>query len=136
MKPELMNVLALAYLGDSVFEVYVREYLLVEKGIAKPDALQRASKSFVSAKAQAAFMQEALQRQWLSDEEIRIYKRGRNAKSRHVPKNTPLITYNQSTGFETLIGHLYLLKREERIVEIFELFKMYVDENEKKMRKI
>ena len=136
MKPELMNVLALAYLGDSVFEVYVREYLLVEKGIAKPDALQRASKSFVSAKAQAAFMQEALQRQWLSDEEIRIYKRGRNAKSRHVPKNTPLITYNQSTGFETLIGHLYLLKREERIIEIFELFKMYVDENEKKMRKI
>lgn len=136
MKPELVNVLALAYLGDSVFEVYVREYLLIEKGIAKPDALQRASKSFVSAKAQAAFMQEALQRQWLSDEEIRVYKRGRNAKSRHVPKNTPLITYNQSTGFETLIGHLYLLKKEERIVEIFELFKIYVDENEKKMRKI
>lgn len=136
MKPELVNVLALAYLGDSVFEVYVREYLLIEKGIAKPDALQRASKSFVSAKAQAAFMHEALQRQWLSDEEIRVYKRGRNAKSRHVPKNTPLITYNQSTGFETLIGHLYLLKKEERIVEIFELFKIYVDENEKKMRKI
>lgn len=136
MKPELINVLALAYLGDSVFEVYVREYLLIEKGIAKPDGLQRASKSFVSAKAQAAFMQEALQRQWLSDEEIRVYKRGRNAKSRHVPKNTPLITYNQSTGFETLIGHLYLLKKKERIVEIFELFKIYVDENEKKMRKI
>lgn len=136
MKPELINVLALAYLGDSVFEVYVREYLLVEKGIMKPDLLQQASKSFVSAKAQAAFMQEAILEQWLSEEEISIYKRGRNAKSRHVPKNTSVFIYNQSTGFEALIGHLYLLKKQERITEIFELFKVFVCENEKNMRKI
>lgn len=136
MRPELMNVLALAYLGDGVFEVYVREYLLVEKGIMKPDVLQREAKAFVSAKAQAAFMHEAIEKQWLSEEEIGIYKRGRNAKSRHVPKNTPLITYNQSTGFETLIGHLYLLKENDRIAEIFHLFKVFVSENEKKLRQI
>lgn len=128
MKPELINVLALAYLGDSIFEVYVREYLLVEKGIMKPDLLQREAKFFVSAKAQSAFMQEALKQRWLTEEEVNIYKRGRNAKSRHVPKNTPIMTYNQSTGFETLIGHLYLLGKQERIAEIFDLFKGFVDE--------
>lgn len=127
MRPELMNVLALAYLGDSIFEVYVREYLLVEKGIMKPDLLQKEAKFFVSAKAQAAFIQEALKQQWLTEEEIGIYKRGRNAKSRHVPKNTSVMTYNQSTGFETLVGYLYLLKKQERITEIFDLFKEFVD---------
>ena len=131
-----MNVLALAYLGDSVFEVYVREYLLIEKGIMKPDWLQKESKLFVSAKAQAAFMQKAIENQWLNEEEIRIYKRGRNAKSRHVPKNTSVLVYNQSTGFEALIGHLYLEKKQERIKEIFEMFKQFVYEYEKKSRQI
>ena len=72
----------------------------------------------------------------LCEEEISIYKRGRNAKSRHVPKNTSVFIYNQSTGFEALIGHLYLLKKQERITENFELFKLFVCENEKNMRKI
>lgn len=134
MKPELLNVLALAYLGDGIFEVYVREYLLVKKGIEKPDLLQKAAKRFVSAKAQAAFMKEALFQQWLSEEEVRIFKRGRNAKSRHVPKNTDVLTYNQSTGFETLIGHLHLLGNKERIEEIFELYKSVVEDIEKTMR--
>ena len=73
------------------------------------------------------FIQEAVKQQWLIEEEIGIYKRGRNAKSRHVPKNTSVMTYNQSTGFETLVGHLYLLKKQERITEIFDLFKEFVD---------
>ncbi len=127
MRPQLINPLALAYLGDGVFEVYVREYLLVEKDITKPDLLQKAAVRFVSAKAQAAFMKEAIVNQWVSEEEISIYKRGRNAKNNRVMKNTSVITHNQSSGFEALIGHLYLLKKQERIEEIFELYKAFVE---------
>ncbi|MDE6952610.1 MAG: ribonuclease III [Erysipelotrichales bacterium] len=126
MRPELINPLALAYLGDGVFEVYVREYLLVEKEITKPDLLQKEAIQFVSAKAQAEFMKEAINNQWISDEEIRIYKRGRNAKNTRVMKNTSVITHNQSSGFEALIGHLYLMHDDERILEIFELYKDFV----------
>lgn len=129
MKPELINPLALAYLGDGVFEVYVREYLLVDKEITKPDLLQKEAIRYVSAKAQAAFMQEAILNQWVSEDEIRIYKRGRNAKNTRVMKNTSVITHNQSSGFEALIGHLYLLKKEDRIKEIFELYKEFVMRN-------
>lgn len=127
MRPQLINPLALAYLGDGVFEVYVREYLLVEKDITKPDLLQKAAVRFVSAKAQAAFMKEAIVNQWVSEEEISIYKRGRNAKNNRVMKNTSVITHNQSSGFEALIGHLYLLKKQDRIEEIFELYKTFVE---------
>lgn len=129
MRPELINPLALAYLGDGVFEVYVREYLIVEKEITKPDLLQKQAVQFVSAKAQAAFMKEAILNGWVDEEEIRIYKRGRNAKSTRVMKNTSVITHNQSSGFEALIGHLYLLKKDERIKEIFELYKAFVERN-------
>ena len=79
MRPELINPLALAYLGDGVFEVYVREYLMIEKNITKPDLLQKAAVHFVSAKAQAEFMKEAIINQWVNEKEISIYKRGRNA---------------------------------------------------------
>ncbi len=129
MKPELINPLALAYLGDGVFEVYVREYLIVEKAITKPDLLQKNAIRFVSAKAQAAFMKYAIENEYVSEEEISIYKRGRNAKSSRVMKNTSVITHNQSSGFEALIGHLYLLKDEKRIEEIFEMYKEFVMKN-------
>ncbi|WP_050637539.1 Mini-ribonuclease 3 [Candidatus Stoquefichus sp. SB1] len=129
MRPELINPLALAYLGDAIFEVYVREYLIVEKEITKPDLLQKEAIAFVSAVAQAGFMKEAIENEWVSEEEIRIYKRGRNAKSRRVMKNTSVITHNQSSGFEALIGHLHLLKDEKRILELFELYKDYVMRN-------
>ncbi|MCI9093345.1 MAG: ribonuclease III [Coprobacillus sp.] len=129
MKPELINPLALAYLGDGVFEVYVREYLIVEKNITKPDLLQKEAIQFVSAKAQAEFMKEAICNQWVNDEEIRIYKRGRNAKNTRTMKNTSVIVHNQSSGFEALIGHLYLLQNDERIAEIFELYKEFVMKN-------
>lgn len=126
MRPELINPLALAYLGDGVFEVYVREFLLVECKITKPDLLQKEAIQFVSAKAQAEFMKEAIIQKWVSEEEIRIYKRGRNAKNTRVMKNTSVITHNQSSGFEALIGHLYLMHEDERISEIFELYKNFV----------
>lgn len=129
MRPELINPLALAYLGDGVFEVYVREYLIIEKNVTKPDLLQKEAIKFVSAKAQAQFMKEAICQQWVSEEEISIYKRGRNAKNTRTMKNTSVVIHNQSSGFEALIGHLYLLHNDERISEIFELYKEFVMRN-------
>ncbi len=126
MKPELVNPLVLAYLGDGVFEVYVREHLIVERGIVKPDLLQKEAILYVSAKAQSEFMKEAILNNWVSEEEIAIYKRGRNAKNTRVMKNTSVVVHNQSSGFEALIGHLYLKKQDERISEIFDLYKEFV----------
>ena len=126
MKPELMNPLVLAYLGDGVFEVYVREHLVVERGIVKPDLLQKEAILYVSAKAQSEFMKEAILNNWVSEEEIAIYKRGRNAKNTRVMKNTSVVVHNQSSGFEALIGHLYLKKQDDRISELFDLYKEFV----------
>ncbi len=128
MKPELINPLTLAYLGDAVFEAYVREYLIVEKNILKPDALAKESINYVSAKAHAGFMHAALENNWLTENEVAIYKRGRNAKPKHQNKNVNVLDHNQSSGFECLIGHLYLLGQHERIDEIFEYFKEFVGE--------
>lgn len=129
MKPELINPLMLAYLGDAVFEVYVREYLIVEKNILKPDSLAKEAINYVSAKAHASFMHAALDNNWLTDEEIAIYKRGRNAKPKHQNKNVNVLEHNQSSGFECLIGYLYLTNNHERIKEIFEYFKAFVGES-------
>lgn len=126
MRPELVNPLVLAYLGDGVFEVYVREHLIVERGISKPDLLQKEAVLYVSAKAQSEFMKEAILNNWVSEEEIAIYKRGRNAKSTRVMKNTSVVVHNQSSGFEALIGHLYLKKQDDRISELFDLYKEFV----------
>ena len=129
MKPELIHPLVLAYLGEGVFEVYVREYLVKDCQLAKPDLLQKKATFYVSARAQAGFMHKAIENQWLSEEEISVYKRGRNAKNHRSMKNTSVVTHNQSSGFEALIGHLYLLENHVRIKEIFEMYKIYVDES-------
>lgn len=129
MRPELMNALAVAYLGDAVFEVYVREYLLTEKGIMKPHELQRASVKYVSAYAHAGFMKYALSKNFFTEEEVRLFKRGRNCKG-HSVKSKSVVVHNQSSGFESMVGHLYLTKQTERLDEIFELFKKYVEEEE------
>lgn len=101
-----MNNLILAYLGDAVYELYVREYLL-QKGIGKLKELQKKSIEFVSAENQAKILDELIDRDFFSIEEVDIIKRGRNAHS-HKSKSTDIITYKKSTGFETLIGYLYL----------------------------
>lgn len=119
MRADLLNPLILAYLGDAIFEVIVREYLIKETDITKPNEYQRAAVQFVSATAQMTFMQKAMDSGWLTEKEIDIYKRGRNTKG---GKNET-VAHSHSTGFEAIIGQLYLEENMGRIKEIFTLYK-------------
>lgn len=114
----LLNGLALAYVGDAAYEVYVRDHLL-QKGWTKPNDLHRRATHYVSAKAQAALMHVMLaQPEFLSEEEVTMYKRGRNAKSHTTAKNADVTTYRISTGFEALFGYLHLTKQVARFEEL------------------
>jgi ribonuclease-3 family protein len=110
-----MNNLVSAYLGDAVYELYVREYL-IKSGIAKVKDLQKESIKFVSAASQVEKLEALINKNFLSKEELDIIKRGRNSHS-HSSKSTDIITYKKSTGFESLIGYLYL-NNKPRLDEI------------------
>ena len=112
-----LNGIAPAYLGDAVYEVYVRERLLA-KGMSKPNRLQRAATSYVSAKAQAALIAKMEEEDSLTEEEWAYFKRGRNANSYTHAKNTSVLTYRISTGFEALIGYLKLSGQQERLDQL------------------
>ena len=112
-----INVLVLAYLGDTVYENYVRKYL-INKGIGNVNDLQKEAVSFVSAKNQAAFLTEMIDNNMFFEEELDVIKRARNYKTTSHPKNCDIITYKYATGLEALIGYLELKKDKERIDEI------------------
>lgn len=112
-----LNALALAYMGDAVYERAVREHLL-RSGRVKPNTLHRQATTFVSAKAQAMVLKRLTEEAFLTEEELAIMRRGRNAKSGSVPKNTDVQTYNFSTAFEAVLGWLYLKEQQERTDEI------------------
>ena len=102
-RADLLNGIALAYAGDAVYEVFVRDHLLAN-GITKPGELQRNAVRFVSAKAQAYLIAEMEKDAFLTEEELLYFKRGRNAHSKTTAKNTDVITYRISTGFEAVFG--------------------------------
>lgn len=112
-----MNNLSLAYLGDAVFELYVRE-ALINKGIYKVNDLQKASMDYITAPSQRKILEKLINENILTNDEIEVVKRGRNASS-HKSKTTDVVTYHLSTGFECLIGYLYLndKKRLEEVME-------------------
>ena len=112
-----INVISLAYLGDSVYEVYVREHL-IKMGIYLVENLQREAIKYVSAKSQNKIVKWLTDNNYLSNDELDIIKRGRNYKRGSHPKNTDIITYKNSTGFEALIGYLYLDNKIDRLDEI------------------
>lgn len=109
----------LAFLGDAVWSLAVRKYLL-EKGEGKGKELQKQSISYVSAKSQAHFYQVMHEQNFLSEEEEAIFRRGRNGNSGAVPKNTDVLTYRASTGFEAILGALELEGKQDRIRQLFE----------------
>ncbi|WJY26989.1 MULTISPECIES: Mini-ribonuclease 3 [Sporosarcina] len=111
-----LKALSLAYMGDAVFEQAVREHLL-RSGRVKPNVLHKEATTYVSAKAQAAILRTMVEEDFLTEEEFAVMKRGRNAKSGSVPKNTDVVTYNHSSAFEAVVGFLYLLGDSERTGE-------------------
>lgn len=112
-----INVLVLAYLGDTIYENYVRKYLIYKK-IGNVNDLQREAVSYVSAKGQAFYLEKMMNEGFLSDEEVLVVKRARNYKSTAHPKNCDIITYKYATGLEALIGYLELTFNQERIGQI------------------
>ena len=115
-----INVLFLAYLGDTIYENYVRRYL-ISKGIGNVNSLQTESINYVSAKAQARFVNILIDKNFFTDEELGVIKRARNYKSTSHPKNCDIVTYKYATGLEALIGYLDLTNRNDRIDEIMKL---------------
>ena len=109
---------ALAYLGDSVLEIRVREKL-VRDGIGHSGELNRASLAFVKASEQAAAMRRIIPH--LSEEEALVFKRGRNMSGGNVPKSATVSEYRAATGMEVLFGYLHYAGRQERIDELFEI---------------
>lgn len=112
-----MNILTLAYLGDAIYEIYIREYL-INKGIVKVNDLQKTSIKYVSAKGQADYLKYFIDNNILSDDELEIVFRARNHKGSRHPKNTDIVTYKYATALEAVFGYLYLEKKLERMEEL------------------
>lgn len=117
VNPDTLNGQTLAYLGDAVYEIAIRQHL-IKGGIVKPQVLQRQATHYVSAKAQAALITKLQDENLLTSDEIATFKRGRNSKTYTKAKNTSLATYRLSTGFEAVWGYLELLNKKDRIAEL------------------
>lgn len=112
----MYSPLVMAYMGDTIYERYVREYL-IKKGVSKIGDLQKESLNYVSAKSQRMHLERLMENNFFTEEELDIIKWGRNAKGAKT-KHADIVTYRLATGLEALIGKLYFDKKEERIEEI------------------
>ena len=106
-------------MGDTVYEYYVRRFLINNK-ISNVNDLQKNAVNYVSAKNQAKFLEELINENYFNEEELTIIKRARNHKGVSHPKNCDILTYKHATALEALIGYLKLENKEERIDSIME----------------
>ena len=126
-----MSPLILAYIGDAVYELYIREYLVNTTNL-KPNKLHSEAIKYVCAKAQSEVLKEL--EEVLSEKEQEIVRRARNTKNHHLPKNTKVIEYIYSTAYEALIGYLYMTRQDDRLKYILEYSReKLVDINTKKI---
>jgi len=109
--------LVLAYMGDAVYEQIIRE-LLVRRGNRQVQKLHKEATGYVSASAQAELVDRLMDR--FTEEETAVFKRGRNANAHAAPKNQDVIAYRKSTGFEAVIGWLYLTDQKDRIMQLLD----------------
>lgn len=114
----LLSPLTWAYVGDCVYELYIRTNLVNTTNL-KPHKLHIETIKYVKAKSQAEFLAKIQDK--LTDEEKDIVRRGRNAENHHLPKNSSAQEYAHATAFEALIGYLYLTKKFGRLKEILDL---------------
>ena len=113
-----LNPLQLAFIGDGVFEMYIRNFILSNNTELSSHKMHVKAIGYVKAKSQSTIMHNI--KNDLTEDEMYIYKRGRNAKSATVPKNANVIDYRNATGFEALLGFLYLTGNKERLFNILE----------------
>ncbi len=109
------NIKTLAYMGDAVYELYIRKHV-VKNSREVSNKLHKKTIKYVSAKAQEYIISKIYE--ILTEEEKEIYKRGRNANTNTIPKNTDLIIYKKATGFEAILGYLYLTNQKRRLEDI------------------
>jgi ribonuclease-3 family protein len=114
-----MNSLTLAYIGDAVFEVMVREYLVINNTNLSAHKLHMKAISYVKANSQCGFIREL--EEHLTEEEVQVFKKGRNSKSPTMPKNASVSDYRIATGFEALIGYLYITGQTDRLQLVMDI---------------
>lgn len=117
MNPALLNGLALAYIGDAYYELLIREKLLND-GLTQVNLLHKKAILYTSGSNQAAYVLKMIEEGFLTEEEIEIFKKGRNCHTNQNRKNIDIQVYQKATGFEAIIGFLYLNNRLDRINEI------------------
>ncbi len=110
--------LTLAYIGDAIYELVIRT-ILVEKGNTQVNKLHQRASKLVKASAQSAIIEKL--KPHLTDEEMGVFKRGRNAKSFTMAKNASMSDYRRATGFEALMGYLYLTEQWDRMLELIKI---------------
>ena len=119
LNPDDFSPIVLAYIGDAVYEVIIRRFVMAH-GNVSANKMHKITSSFVSASSQSEIVKKL--QDVLTDEEKAVYKRGRNAKSGSVAKNQTMSDYRHATGFEALIGYLYLKNKTDRIYELLNDF--------------
>ena len=117
-EPRQTDVLVLAYLGDAVYELSVRERIVASGEAVRADRLHRAGVAYVRAEAQAAAIKRMIDEGYLSAEEEALARRAHNHKIATKPKNADPVDYKWATAFEALLGYLKLSGREERLAEV------------------
>lgn len=117
-QPNQYSPLALAYIGDGVYELYVRTRVIEERPNLPAHKLHLHTVKYVKARAQSQSIEAMLP--MLTEEETAVYKRGRNAKSATMAKNATMTDYRRATGFEALIGYVYLTENTERLNELMD----------------
>ena len=115
---DMLSPLVWAYMGDAVYEQYVRDYL-INQGVLKNGAYHKKAIKYVSAESQVKILKQI--DEYLSDEEKEIIKRGRNSNPHSHAKNADIVDYKWATGLEALIGYLYLTKQEKRLNEVLKM---------------
>ncbi len=120
MDANLCNGLSLAYIGDAIYEVYVRKYVM-SLGYGKVNDLHKKAIIYTNAKAQASVIHYFLENNILTETEMKIFKRGRNSSINTKRKNVDLIDYLDATGFEALIGYIYLTSDINRLEELINI---------------
>lgn len=123
-KFELLPPLTLAYIGDAVYELWVRRYLVL-KGITRVNELHHTAIKYVNAGTQSKLV--GCLEPFLDRDEARILRRGRNTKSGRQPKNAEMIDYRRATGLEALVGYLYFLNKQDRLDQVFSLLVELLD---------